>query len=129
MNTQHSMPRRAACAATLLARLPVDAQASTLKPSSTRARGRDRHDAVLVRQRRMVDRVVLDVQLADAEPIGQTVAAHQRREAGVETGARLAGDRQQLAIAPQVLRPPLDLLARQRESRRSRTPARAGRGI
>ena len=35
MKTQHSRPRRAAWAATLLARLPVDAQASTLKPSST----------------------------------------------------------------------------------------------
>src|SRR6266404_3574779 len=35
MTTQHSMPRRAACAATLFARLPVDAQASTSNPSST----------------------------------------------------------------------------------------------
>src|SRR5204863_9709652 len=35
MNTQHSTPRRAACAATLFARFPVDAQASTSKPSST----------------------------------------------------------------------------------------------
>ena len=35
MNTQHSTPSRAACAATLLARLPVDAHASTLKPSSS----------------------------------------------------------------------------------------------
>ena len=34
MNTQQSTPRRAAWAATLLARLPVDAQASTSKPSS-----------------------------------------------------------------------------------------------
>ena len=34
MKTQHSMPSRAACAATELARLPVDAQASTVKPSS-----------------------------------------------------------------------------------------------
>src|SRR5207247_231494 len=34
MNTQHSTPSRAACAATLFARLPVDAHASTLKPSS-----------------------------------------------------------------------------------------------
>ncbi len=74
---------------------------------------RDRDDAVLVGQRRMVDRVVLDVELADAEPVGQPSAAHQRREAGIEAGARLAGDRQQLAIAPQVLRPLLDLLARQ----------------
>src|SRR5260370_5190090 len=35
MNTQHSTPSRAACAATLLARFPVDAQASTVNPSST----------------------------------------------------------------------------------------------
>src|SRR6185295_13015634 len=35
MKTQHSSPRRAACAATLLARLPVDAHAKTLNPSST----------------------------------------------------------------------------------------------
>jgi hypothetical protein len=34
MNTQQSMPSRAACAATLFARLPVDAHASTLNPSS-----------------------------------------------------------------------------------------------
>ena len=61
----------------------------------------------------MVHRVVLDVELADAEPLRQAIAAHQRREAGVEAGARLAGDRQQLAVAPQILRPPLDLLARQ----------------
>ena len=61
----------------------------------------------------MVHRVVLDVQLADAEPLRQAVAAHERREAGVEAGARLAGDRQQLAVAPEVLRPPLDLLARE----------------
>ena len=34
MKTQHSMPSRAACADTELARLPVDAHASTSKPSS-----------------------------------------------------------------------------------------------
>src|SRR5207302_10978382 len=34
MKTQHLKPSRAACAETLFARLPVDAQASTLKPSS-----------------------------------------------------------------------------------------------
>src|SRR5712691_171706 len=63
----------------------------------------------------MVDRIVLDVELADAEPIGKAVAADERRETGVEAGPRLAGDRQQLAITPQVLRPAFDLLARQRD--------------
>ena len=35
MKTQHSSPRRAACAETLLARFPVDAHARTSIPSST----------------------------------------------------------------------------------------------
>ena len=35
------------------------------------ARGRHRHDAVLVRQRRMVHRVVFDVELAQAEAVGE----------------------------------------------------------
>jgi len=104
------MPSRAACAETLLARLPVDAQARTLNPSSTAGR-RDRDDAVLVGERRMVDRIVLDVELAEAEPLGETVAAHERREAGVEAGERFAGDREQLPIPPQILRAPFDLVA------------------
>src|SRR5437899_2552360 len=61
----------------------------------------------------MIDRVVLDVELADAEPVGQARAAHERREAGVESRSRLAGDRQQLAVAPQILRTLLNLLPRQ----------------
>ena len=51
----------------------------------------------------MVDRVVLDVQLAHAEARRQPVGADERREAGVQAGPRLAFDRQQLAIAPEVL--------------------------
>src|SRR5262249_17515485 len=85
-----------------------------LEPQLHRARRGDRNDAILVRQRRMVHRVVLDVELADAEPIGEPVAADERREARVESRARLARYRQQLAIPPQVLRPPRDLIARQR---------------
>ena len=84
-----------------------------LEPELERPRRRHRHHAVLVRQRRVIHRVVLDVELARAEPLRQAIAAHQRRVAGVEAGARLAGDRQQLAVAPQVLRPALDVLARQ----------------
>jgi hypothetical protein len=62
----------------------------------------------------MVDRIVLDVQLADAEPIRQAIAADQRREPGVEAGARLAGNRQQLTVPPQIFRPPFDVGARER---------------
>src|SRR5579872_7362634 len=61
----------------------------------------------------MIHRVVLDVELVDAESRGEPIAAHQGCEAGIEPGARLADDRQQLAIPPQILGPPLDLLPRQ----------------
>ena len=94
-----------------------------------RAGGGDRHHAILVGERRMVDRVVLDVQLAQAEALGQARAADERREAGVEAGARFTGDRQQLAVAPEILRTTLDLLARDRDRRRSRKSARAGQDI
>ena len=128
MKTQHSMPRRAACADDAVGEVAGRRARQHLEAELHGARRGDRDDAVLVRQRRMVHRVVLDVQLADAEPLGQAVAAHERREAGVETGARLAGDRQQLAVAPEVLRPLLDLLRASGGSARSRRPARAARG-
>ena len=60
----------------------------------------------------MVHRVVLDVELANAEPRGEAVRSDERREAGVEAGSRLTGDRQQLAIAPEVPRPTADQLPR-----------------
>src|SRR5215468_4982979 len=60
----------------------------------------------------MVDGVVLDVQLAQAQTFGQPRAPDERSETGVEPRARLAGNRQQLAIAPEVFRPALDLLPR-----------------
>jgi hypothetical protein len=109
MKTQHSTPSRAACAATLLARFPVDEHG---EPELHRPCRSDRDNAVLVRQRRVVDRFILDVQLADAQPLGQARAADERREAGVEPGPRLAGDREQLPVAPQIVRPRLDLGAR-----------------
>ena len=58
------------------------------------------HHAVLERQRGVVDRVVLDPELADAEALGEAVGLHQRRIAHLAADRRLAGDRQQLAIAP-----------------------------
>ena len=63
MKMKQLSPARAACAETLLARLPVEAQETVSKPNSIAFDDRDRHDAVLVRERRVIDRVVLDVQL------------------------------------------------------------------
>ena len=57
----------------------------------------------------MVDRVVLDVQLADAQLARQAIGFHQRREARVEAGLRRF-DRQQLEIAPQRRRARFDQL-------------------
>src|SRR5262245_23797237 len=65
----------------------------------------------------MIDRVVLDVQLAHAEALRQTGTADERRIPRMEAGPRLTGNRQQFPIAPEVLRPALDLVAGQRNSR------------
>src|ERR1700676_2445314 len=63
----------------------------------------------------MVDRVVFDVQLTQAELLCQPIAAHERRESRVEAGQWLACNRQQLAVPPEILRPLLDLLPRHRD--------------
>src|SRR6185436_7480677 len=65
-----------------------------------RLRRGDRHDAVFVREGRMIHRVVFDVELGNTECVSQAARTHQRREPGIEASARLA-DRQQLDIAPQ----------------------------
>src|ERR1043165_7188924 len=62
----------------------------------------------------MIDGVVLDVELFDAQHFAEAMGAHERREAGVEAGLGLAVDRQQLAVAPEVFRARGDLLARER---------------
>ena len=60
----------------------------------------------------MVDRVVLDVELANAEAFGEAIGFDQGRESGVQAGQRLVGDGQELAIPPQVLGSRLDQRAR-----------------
>jgi hypothetical protein len=55
--------------------LPVEAQPKTVKPSSTARVAATETDAILVGQRRVVDAVVLDVELADAEARGQAIGA------------------------------------------------------
>ena len=77
MKTIDSMPARAAWAATELARLPVEAQAATLNPSSRALVSATDTTAVLERARR-VEGVVLDPELAEAELGGQAVGPHQR---------------------------------------------------
>ena len=67
--------------------------------------------SVFVRKRRVVDRIVFDIQFFDTESGAETMGAHERREAGVETDSRFAVDRQELAIAPQVMRPRGDFVA------------------
>src|ERR1041385_8123402 len=62
----------------------------------------------------MIDGVVLDVELFDAQHFAEAMGAHERREAGVEAGLGLAVDRQQLAVAPEIFLARRDLLARER---------------
>ena len=66
-------------------------------------RRRNGDDAVLIGAGRMIDRIVLDVELADPQAAGETIGADERRETGMEAGQRFVGDRQEFAIAPEVL--------------------------
>ena len=105
------MPSAAPWAATELARLPVEAQASDVVAELAGAGRGDRDDAVLERVRR-VRGVVLDPDLAQAEALGEPVGADQRRAAGGQAAARrraggragLVGERQEVRVAPDVLR-------------------------
>ena len=113
MNTKLRSPACAACAATELARLPVDAHAATLNPNSSAFDSATGRDPVLERVGG-VHRVVLDPHLAEAELGGQAVGAHQRREAGAEVDGRVAVGRQQVGVAPDRQRAGRDLLAADR---------------
>src|SRR5829696_2413405 len=52
----------------------------------------------------MIDRVILDVQLGHPEVTREPVRANERRASRVEPGQRLARNRQQLTVAPEILR-------------------------
>src|SRR5262249_57670880 len=67
-----------------------------------------RNNAVLERQRREVDRIVLDPELLDAQRLGEAVCLDQRRAADVQADGRLALQRQQFAVAPHVVGPALE---------------------
>ena len=104
------MPSAAARAATALARLPVDEQASVAEPELDRLRRRDRDDAILERVRR-VRGVELQQQLADAELAREPRRLDERREAGRERIGEIDG-RQQVGVAPDAPRPGGDRLVR-----------------
>ena len=70
MKTYESSPAAAEWAATALARLPVDGQATHVVAELLCLCDRDGDDAVLERVRR-VGGVVLDVELADPERLGE----------------------------------------------------------
>jgi hypothetical protein len=57
-----------------------------------RLRRRDRHDSVLVRERRMVDRIVFDVQLRKAELFGETRRAPAREVEWKPVSGSLTGN-------------------------------------
>src|SRR5712664_3650726 len=62
----------------------------------------------------MVDRVVLDIELLDTEFGAEAFGAQQRGEPRTRSDLRLALDRQQFAIAPQIVRSAFDRRARDR---------------
>ncbi len=76
------------------------------------ARGSDGNHSILVGTGGVVYRVVLDVQLADAEPFRKSRGANERGEPGMKACARFSVDWQELAVAPQVLRARFDQLTR-----------------
>ena len=128
MKIHAARPARAACAATALARLPVDAQPTVSSPNAIAALIAVDDDAVLERERRMRHGVVLHPHARHAELVGEPRRVDQRREAGVERRDRLALERQPLAIAPQRLRPRGDRRAIRQPARSPDTAARADRG-
>ena len=90
-----------------------------LEAELARPRHGDRDDAVLEGVGR-VGGVVLDPHLAQAEALGEPVGADQRRAARGQPDARgqapggagrPAGERQEVGVAPDVLRPALDAAA------------------
>ena len=60
-------PLRAACAATALARLPVDEHDTASNPNALRIRQRHRHHAILKAERGQAHGVVLEVEIASRQ--------------------------------------------------------------
>ena len=63
------------------------------------------HDAILERERRMVDGVVLEIELSDSQHAGQAVGPDQRSASHVPAYRGLTVNGQQLTVAPHGSRP------------------------
>ena len=72
---------------------------------------RDGHDAIFERERGMIDRIVLNVELVEAEVGAEILGAHQRRHPGMRAEKGRPFDRQEIGIAPDAVWTVLDLLA------------------
>ncbi len=88
-----------------------------LEPELEGLGGRDRHDPVLERVGR-VRGLDLDVQLAQAERLGETRRRDERRQADGQASGRRRGDGQEIDVAPERPRPGLDPLAGERATQR-----------
>src|SRR5215471_7521580 len=73
----------------------------------------DRHHPIFVGKRWMIDGIVLDVKILEAQLSAEALAVNQRGESRVRSHFGLAFDGQQFAIAPEVVRACLDLRPRQ----------------
>src|SRR5262249_34177538 len=73
----------------------------------------DRDDAVLERPRRVADRVVLEVELVKTPRLSEIPRAHQGRQAHVVANQRVAGEGEEVAVAPDAGRARRDAVARQ----------------
>ena len=71
-----------------------------LKAEFPRTAQRDAHHAVFEGQGRVVDRVVLDPEFANAEYLGEPIGLDERREADLQADGRIVRHGQQLAVAP-----------------------------
>ena len=71
-----------------------------LKTQLDGARGRDRYDPVLVRKRRVVYRIVLEIQLGDSQFPGQPGCANERCISRIEACKWLVGG-EQFQVAPE----------------------------
>ena len=74
-----------------------------LKAELTSTAERDGDHTVLEGEGRVVDRVVFDPELADAELLGEAVGLHQRSEPHLRADGRLPVDRKKLAVTPHCL--------------------------
>ena len=85
-------PMKAACAATDVARLPVDAQAAVVKPRR-RALESATETTRSLNEPVGIAGVVLQPQFSHAEHLGEAGRSSKRRPSGTEVDGRLARDR------------------------------------